>query len=391
MNFDSSLTEQLALLADEPAPATSADVDRAVADGRRKAAGRKAIGAATGTAAVVGAVALAAALGTSLPGGGRSAAIAGSGSSSYSGLSGTDPLLPAASFSALPAGYLAGAQVETGQPDDIVAVDPATRTMITVTVYRAGQSVPDPHFKGAVLAPQTKAPRVDGADAYWYWVPGSVEAAQDGTIELVWEYAPDAWASLTYDSPDTSTAATPLVYQVAEHVRFGGPAAVPLPFHLTAPGKLPVTGAGYLPSTDLGHPWFAGVTFGTVGASATDVSRAKFISISVAPAVAGAEQADESADGKVGSPVPTAPTALGNPPQSTESQTTVDGYPALAQSASDGGAILRVYGVDGLDIDILVGSGAMPAVRAEGGIDTLFSSITWLGANPANWTTHVIG
>jgi hypothetical protein len=375
VKFDDSLTEQLSRIADEPAPPSAVDLERAVADARRAKSRRRAGGAASGTVAI----ALAAALFIPTSSGGSGAPV-GTGQqptvspSATAALSGTDPATAQATFSMLPSGFVFGdadvyaAGANTGKLEDLTAYDTATDQGITLTLPPPGPTPPVADDNGGGLATPVSAPLVGPDQALWYSAPGTTEAYVHG-VELAWEITPNQWVMLDLYGPDTSTAITGLVYQLAEWVQLRPAMVYPLPLHLTPPPGLPFLEADYANSP----PDQSGVklSFGTPDAS---VSVGGMVSISVGqtwPVGAG--------DGS--------PTALAS---ATVSTTTVNGC-AVTLTAAVNDEVLQAPGCDGLEIQINAVGTAVQALQEQGGILGFFRSITWLGSDPANWTTHVLG
>lgn len=232
------------------------------------------------------------------------------------------------------------------------------------------------------------APDVNGHPAYWAFPPGSADAFV-GFVELVWQYAPNAWALLDANiGKDVSNDIVPTVYKVAESLQFKAN-SLPLPFHLpSAPAGLvtmtvrwqgaPSAARGSQP----GNKWigvdlsYSSPPSGTEPASifdlTTDVPAAKFPT---------AAQLRISAN----------PT-----PAKDIKYLTIDGLQAVTViGALDGGEPIErlvVHDVDGVDFALSAsGTKAIAAVNAAGGLVGYYHAMQVLGADPANWTTDVIG
>ena len=367
MTFDSVLSRELTDLADQVAPACSVTVDRGISEGRRGVRNRQLAGVGAGAVAVVAAVAIGV---PALAPAGHASPVsqgpaAGSAVPRFSG--GSDPLTVAAAFGWLPAG-LNTLQVGTqpGQPDQIEATGPDPAVDFDLSVYAEGQQVIPQHFKGGIVAPHTSAPSVDGHDAYWTFVPGSSESTLEGVADLVWEYAPDAWAVLEYDAPDIGTNSAETIYKVAESVTFSGPAAQPMPFHLQQPANLPVQDASV--SSTARRLINAAVDFDIAQSPTHTGSGSRLTIVAAAP---GHLDIPAGSDG-------------------TTTDITVDGHKAQLETASNFSR-LSVYGVNGMDVEIQASGTELTSINASGGLVAYFHTITWLGLNSVNWTTSVVG
>lgn len=361
MKLDDSLTELLSRIADEPGPPSTVDLDRAAAAARRTKNRRRAGGAAGGTAAAALAAVLCIVM-LSGRGGDAPGAAGQTPTASPSGtaaLSGSDPLTIPATFSTLPTGFsVTMVEVDADDPEILSIADGATEQQATLTLLPAGRS-PAPPNEGGPAAMQTPASPVGGDQAMWYLAPGSIQADREGQVMLSWEIAPNQWADLGFAGPYTGVAITSTVYQLAESVQFGASQAYPLPLHFTPPAGTPFTDAQYEPEPS--GPSFS-LTYGNADAS---VSSGGMLTIVVS-----------MSDGLT----PPDPTA-----------TTVNGCALNVVGAAPKADTVEAPDCNGLDITISVVGTELQALAGHGGIGGLFKSIAWLGSDPVNWTTHVIG
>ena len=229
MDFDNMLGAQLSSIAEDAAPVSSIDPDRAVGRAQQIRLRRRTAGAGT-TLAVLG---LATGLGFTLTGGGTAVApasaspdlglAASAGPSAHRSAGGTDPLTVDAHFGTLPSPLVAtGISVSDSGLQQIQATDENTGNVFTVTLGDSGFA-PDP----AMGYP--KAPDVNGNTAYWDEAGslGHLSGVPDG---LSWRYSPNGWADLMFDQPAASQSE---LEEVAGAVHFGS-TAVRMPIGLPA-------------------------------------------------------------------------------------------------------------------------------------------------------------
>lgn len=281
-------------------------------------------------------------------------------------LTGTDPLIATLAFGWLPddvrtTGFNGDQHVSTVSAPVATLSAAGAGSAFSLTVLPAGASLWQTYFKGGLPAPKTPAPDVNGRQAYWTDAPGTSHAAEDGVVELRWEYAPNSWAQLDATiGTDTSKDIVDTVYKVAENAEYNQTTPVAMPLHLAqAPVGLPVTAAteGTALATHL-----------TFSSDATAVSPSQ-LQIEVVPAA-----------------------VLTPSPQKPPIQTiTVDGHTAYLET-SPTSATLSVFGADGMTVVIqATGPTAMADINAAGGIIGYFHTLTLLGSDPKNWTTAVVG
>lgn len=384
-DFDSDLSAGLGALLDPPAPPSAMSVDRAIRAGsavrrkRRRAAAGSAV-ALLGAAALVIAVLLPGSEpGTTPPPAGNPTGPPTATAAPKPALTGTDPVVQTLAFGWLPSGVTTSGFQDQGYsvgtvpaPSRALAAS-GGGTLLNLTVLTAGHTFPAVHFKGAVIAPHTTAPDVNGRSAYWTFVPGSSEAADDGEVELRWQYAPSSWAQLDAEfGSDTSADVTSTIYRIAQNVQYAGTDQIAVPFHVSqVPAGLTLVGDGWIKGAggqadiaDPLHPtspWGAGLDFGAAGGS-TGAGLRIMVQVANGQTPAG--------------PVPV---------------TALDGHPAQI-SVGTTSCTLSVYDVDGLNVFIIADSAqAITDVNAVGGLAAYFHTLTLLGPDTSNWTTAVLG
>lgn len=300
-----------------------------------------------------------------------------------------NPLVPYAAFGWLPKGFS-----ETLEPPSILlGLDSGTDQ-----VRRAAWS---PSHRSVTLqvTPRGACQRPGTLTGNW-WGPSCSQPPADFSRRLppvngrpalrvadgiAWEYAPDAWASLTAGTGVTSSGQTipaltrAELYQVASRVAFGSRQPIYFPFRL-AGGLPPGWQAGY-------------VGFRVSG------TRLVFEQGFAAGPAARPEPADAlSIEATTGRPLPLAVPCHFTPGKS--SYVTRDGVRWIATPASaDGGSSVCVANpdprlarndvagrVDGLQVYI----GAGPSGPLGDALSVL-GRLTLLGPDPANWTDRPFG
>ena len=388
---------------DVEAPPIGVDVELARANGRALRRRRRVAGGVAGTGLLAAALSILIALGA-LPGVGRGSVDTTSGGGNYSGESvppADDPLATRVSFGWLPDG-VAVAGLMTQYPDigDITAGGAGMRFTASVLprgrqwaancpTNQPAQSTPVPSASEVTLDSVTvqcdpPAANVNGRTAYWLTPPGNPEASYGG-VALRWQYADDAWAELDAAVPatvDTPTV-TDLMHRIAESIQVSRFQAVPMPFHV---GKMP-GGWQFALAGRIDGPQGR-----QVGADSSDWYGAS-LAINVGTSGPGSGEIQIWANPESA----TFPTAtekqaivLSTPPSHTQNLT-VDGH--QAEILTDGNdTALIVHDVKGLDVVVeAIGAAGFSLVNSVGSIVDYYHTITFLGADRANWTTHVIG
>jgi hypothetical protein len=363
--------------ADVEVPPARVDLDRAIAGGRRQRRRWAMAAAGSGLAIVVAAGAFVAAAGsvssraTTAPqtrptttATGRTPAMP------YSAPSQFNPLTPYAEFGWLPGGYTVGTQgagpESTTRSVQMVAATANGSRQIQLMVDATGActgsaltslTCPFPDQSALRIRAFRPAPAVNGRSAYWAQTPNG--------DALVWQYAPDAWASLNVWGPlalqgaDTSERA--MLRRIAVHVRYGADTPVAVPFWIRLPAGWTVGDALFEPGpggTWLGIGFQAGPSAGPLGAD-----------LVAGPGTSPGE-------------------CKGTP------NTTLDGAPAVLQEPGGADAVYQdVCAVDvhGLHVYVALDLNkpdGQPLLR--GGALGLARDLHLLGDRVADWTTHPV-
>lgn len=399
------LTAELRSLVETDPPPCALDLEQALVHGRSARRRRRAAGLGGGLAGTCLVVTLILAfLMHSAPSPG--ATVPAATGSAAPASPAKDPLTVVMTFGWLPAGlHLTGS---TG--DSITASDGTTQFDVQVMTLRSGQKPPGGCSGGVATgasasAPATstgragvrmvpnpcdpQAPDVNGHPAYWATVlDGSSDA--DGFFELDWQYAPNQWAVLDADmGKDTSSDIVPTVVKVAEGLRFHAAQALPLPFHL------PSLPAGLKTMSIL---WRQAPSVAQGGPRATETWIG--VDLTYSRPISG-DSASSALDFFTAAATPSFPTTVEtqfgpeNSPATDVEHLTVDGHEALLiKTTVDGEPDQRlvVHDVDGVDFTLTAyNTVAIADVDQAGGILAYYASMKVLGAEPANWTTDVIG
>jgi hypothetical protein len=270
-----------------------------------------------------------------------------------------DPLTSDLAFSSLPSGFdFAGVNVAPGSDTrSISAANPATGQLADVEIQPSTQTPTAPGGGG----PQSTAPPVRSASAFWLWAPGSTIAGQQNMVILIWKITPDQWAYLSFTSTDTSTAITGTVHQLAESVRIGADTQYPLPLAFTPPPNMSLISASssFFPP----HGWLTGLRY----ANGDDDNL-----------IINTQQPNTNTAARNG--------VLGASDATISASTTINGCAVTVVTlASISGETLVAPDCDGLDIQISATAMSIDDILG------FFGSITWFGPDPANWITDVIG
>jgi len=341
----SMLRERLELIGNE-ADELRVDIERARARGRRFLRLRRAA-LASGAAAMAGVVLVGVAImgRTAAPSRPASAVPTAPGVASAR----LGHLLGTASFGWLPAGFAADSYVADSQSQRYFEVDAGTgtraRPVIMLTDYGRGPQPALPALPGGASASRIPAAQVNGHSAYWITAPIIGPDAQEN-FELRWEYGQHRWADLLASGLRATSAAdvTKIAYKIARTAMLGERVLLTMPFGVTGlpasmqPRRIVLDPA----SRPTALAYFAG----------TDLTPSDSIQFSVSP------------------------TGLTRP--GVTANTIVAGHPAydsqLAGQAGD--AILLVFGVHGLDVEIDAGAGAVAALPSS-------HNLLWLYAHMA--------
>jgi hypothetical protein len=359
------------------------DVGRARVRGRRILRLRRAA-AAAGSAAIIGVVVVAVAVaGRAAPPGHR----AGDGPQVSAAPPRAEKLVRTASFGWLPVRLAANSFVADSQDRPYFEVDAGTASgrgpVIMLTAFGRGPQPALPDLPGGVPATLIPAARVNGHRAYWITAPTTAPNAQL-SFELRWQYAPDRWADLQAAAlPATSVAAlTRVAYKIAATATLGGRSPVALPIGVAGiPRGLRVrravldtgqglTGQGAQYERTRGGALIYGTPRGgaLILFAGRHLAPSDSIQFSVSPTGVVRHHPGNPGSGQ-------APTSAS---KGVTTNTVIDGHPAYDSQLNGqaGDAVLWVFGVQGFDVEIGAGAGALAAMPSSHNLIWLFSHMT---------------
>lgn len=321
----------LSALADYRMPPSSFSTESVLDAGHRRLRLRRG-GTALGTAAVVAITAIAA-WGTTAAGHGGGSNVT---STVWSSDSGTDPMTPQLAFGWLPGPTTAGFSWEENADFSNIAVE---NGVVNVSVVLEHSGKPEPTG--------TNAGTVNGHPAVW--------AEEQGQRVLVWRYKPDAWA---YVLAEGGTDADML--KIADTLRIGPQAPIPLPMHLAA----------------LPH----GFTVSGGSASGTTATRANS-----GGGFSLCYRGDCDTNG-------ISITAYADSPLTPVSGSGSGARPNSGSIAQlPGSPVFETISIDGFTVMARADGTASQAIGGEAGLTAFVKSMTWLGTDSSKWTTDVIG
>ncbi|MBR7836863.1 hypothetical protein KDL01_26530 [Actinospica durhamensis] len=397
--MEQRLEAALEALAAQDAPPAAVSVSGLIETGRaaRRRRGRVAITLST-------ALAVCAALGVGVAaenGGEHGPGQTGSGTPSPTASVGADPAAPIIAFGWLPAGSDGEYEVDqsaTG-PDYLKPVDLKTGWIpldgpgtSEVQVWGPGAQILTAGVQGAGSGASpghgaASAGLVQGHPAWWAGgAPGSASAARNESLDLQWQYAPGAWATVMLNNAKTDSANGLMMLRVAQSLVIGPADRNPLPFRIPAlPAGLHVdsvsidlrqrtgarVGAAAL-RLCLTSPCAANDETGglVISQSSTLWTANSSLAVDGAPDVLPNGNVDIAADG-------------------SETPVTVDGRAGRLYVQGTGATLLIT---DGTTRILVQAAGAeYRAVGGRTGLLAFAASIAWLGTDPAHWTTQVIG
>jgi hypothetical protein len=362
MSDISLLRERLTQMADEGGH-LHVDIGRARARGRRFLRLRRAA-AAAGSAAMIVVVVLTAAIA------GRTPTVRLSHGPAAPAAAATHPdqLIQTASFGWLPDGLAADSFVADSQNRPYFEADAGTAgtgPVIMLTDYGRGPQPALPDLPGGVPAALIPAARIHGRAAYWVTAPAAGANAQLN-FELRWQYGPHRWADLQASglAPASVTDITSTAYRIAETATFGEHSALTLPFGVAGiPASLDprrtVLNTGPHSSALI---YFAG----------SDLTPADSIQVSVSPTGLIRHHPGEPGSGQ--GPAPAS--------RGVTTNTVIDGHPAYDTQLAGpaGAAVLLVFGVHGLDVQINAGPSALAAMPRSHNLIWVFNHMTVAGS-----------
>ena len=384
-----------AMVADEaPTAVTVADL---IESGRRQARRRRARAAfglsavmITATACVIGVVA-----GTGHAGGTTGPAKGGAKPSATATMgTRTDPAAPIVAFGWLPpdrSGEYEISQSATG--GNYNAIDPKTgRPALDgpgtsgIQVWGPGNELLNAFVqgRGSGIYPGmtfTPAGTVQGHPAFWAaGTPGTTQGSPTGYLVLMWQYEPDAWVTVSLANAATSTANGDMLLNVAQHLKIGPANPAALPFHV------PVLPAGIRPGTvDIDLPHQSGPQAGYAALRLCAVSPCVQTGGGVVISQGSTTWTSHSVS--TVDHAPQLPRSGAVPADGVPVD--VGGHAALLWTNSSGATLSFTYGTARVVIQA-----ADEEYQALGGRDGFLAfcrTLTWLGADPAHWTTHVLG
>ena len=404
--WEQRLGDGLTALAEVEAPAASVTVADVIEAGRRQSRRRRSRTAFALSAVLIAAAALSfGALAMADHGGSNAPAddLPGPVASSSIG-AGSDPAAPIIAFGWLPASlngeyevqqystgpnYNSGINRTTGLPlsdgpgGSSVQVWAPGDVILTASVYGPGSGT-DPGIKFTF-----PAGAVDGHKAWWTsGAPGSKTAASAGNLVLMWQYEPSAWATIYYHG-NTGAASGTMLLKVANSLVIGPTNPTALPFRLTG---LP---AGiHADAVDIDLPRQHGAQ---VGAAALRLCVASPCADSGGGLVVSQESmtwqnnstfAVDDAPQTYSIPNNT-PVKQASIKQNPSTPVTIDGHAAKLWTSPSGATLTFTY--DGAKVTIAAAGAEYRVLGGESGFLAFSRSLTFLGSNPADWTTDVIG
>jgi hypothetical protein len=266
---------------------------------------------------------------------------------------------------------IAGSKVDAPNGVGYSTVVAWSPTMIlTATAFLPGAKLDS----GTTFYP---AGTVLGHQARWAVYCSKCSVGEGGNLNLVWQYAPNAWAVIGY-SGGTSIATRAMVLKVAANLKIDQNIAYSMPFHIA---KLP-TGLHLnqvfvaLPQAQNPHAGYAQLLLCATSPCADIltgggllVSQQSMTWKSTFPTglnVADAPSADQASE-----PI------------------TINGHSAFLSLDAKGAAVSFTY--DGTFVTVSAADTEYQAIGGQSGLIAFASSLTWYGADPAHWTTDVIG
>jgi hypothetical protein len=277
-----------------------------------------------------------------------------------------DPLMQRATFGWLPAGLHANGYVADHQDEkylQVTAQGGMGKATVTLTAYDRGKEPFLGYLPGAVPAKRIPAASINGHRAYWIIKPNP---SGQSSFKLRWQYAPNSWADLEGgELPGDSAELTKMAYKIAKSATFGSSRPIAMPLHV---GGVP---AGLSPDRTLLNNGAYGGVNASLDYFAGGPTSYLFISVTKSDGTAGTGGASKHGP----------PSKRISPPNMK-----LRGYAAYYRAPG----LLNVYGVNGFDVEITASGAVLAKVNKAGGVVGLFSRMTVLGTDQANWTTNPI-
>jgi hypothetical protein len=314
--------------------------------------------------------------------------------------SGSDPAAPTIAFGWLPAnlnGEYEVSQSATG-PNYTHGVDPRTNLpafdgpgLSGVQVWAPGDVILTAGVSGpgSGVEPDltiAAAGTVDGHQAWWgTGAPGSKKASAVGNLYLMWQYEPDAWASVVYHG-NTDAADGAMVLKVANNLTIGPANAYALPFRMTG-----LPSGMHADAVDIDLPHEQGSQVGAVALRLCVTSPCSDGGGGLVISQQSTTWVNNSTFTVDGAPQVNPFTAGSTPGNSLPAgkSVSVDGHSAELRTNAKGATLTFTYG----DSRVLISAAdaEYKAVGGESGFLAFCDSLTWFGSNPAQWTTSVLG
>jgi hypothetical protein len=251
----------------------------------------------------------------------------------------------------------------------------SSKILMTATIFPPGDRL-DPagtyYPAGTVL----------GHQAQWAVFCSKCSIGEGGLLDLVWQYAPGTWASVSY-SGETSTAIRGVVQKVAANLVIDKNVAYAMPFHLA---KLP---AGlHTDQVLVSFPKAQNPQVGTAQLLLCATSPCDDMAKLDGGLLVSQQTTTRSTVGsstyQPGITVPDAPsTAEAGQP------ITIDGKAGRIWVGAKGASISFPY--DYTYATISAADAEYQAIGGKVGLIAFADSLTWYGPDPSHWTTDVIG
>jgi hypothetical protein len=288
----------------------------------------------------------------------------------------SDPAAPIVSFGWLPTAL-------QGEYD--IDQDPGSSDVTAWNVQGGASLEAYVNGYGSGFQPGPSAGAVRGHQAWWGAAPGSGQAAAGMRLVLMWHYAPGAWASLDYYNGTTDAAAGAMLLKVADNLVIGPPHAQALPFRLPKiPAHMHTDGVRvYLDQWQTTHLGDTALRFCVTspcesGGLIVSQQSSTYLNAVLSQGLFHDAQADPF-------------TGLDRPgtDKSTNRSVTVDNQQAKLWTTADNATLL--FSDDGSAVMVSAAGTEYQAIGGESGLIAFARSLTWLGSNPAHWTTNAVG
>jgi len=221
---------------------------------------------------------------------------------------------------------------------------------------------------------------VQGHPAFWATgAPDTPTAASSGSLYLTWQYSPGWSAVLMLSNAAPGKANGEMVLEVARHLEIGPAHQAAMPFHLPA-----LPGGIHPESVDVDLPHSQGPNAGSAALRMCIVSPCfqtggLLIRQDSTMWMAGSSLAIDSAPQSPG----------GGAPKSGGTPVTIGGRAARLWTNASGATVSFTY--ETAKVTIEAAGAEYQALGGKDGFLAFCGSLTWFGADPAHWTTNVLG